>query len=91
MDALTRRQQTQEKELQRSSQHVENAMAMAGEETAKSRAAKEVIKSLTAQVWHTLPLISSLFVTVLRLAILPIFVQLLNHTTFTKQCYYYVW
>lgn len=52
VEALTRRQQTQEKELQRSSLHAQNAMTMAGEETAKSRAAKEVIKSLTAQVWH---------------------------------------
>jgi Tfp pilus assembly protein FimT len=40
----------QEKELQHSSQQLQNAIAMATEEAIKSRAAEEVIKSLTAQV-----------------------------------------
>jgi hypothetical protein len=40
----------QEQELQRFSQQLQNAIAMATEEAVKSRAAKEVIKSLTAQV-----------------------------------------
>ncbi|CAM6104930.1 unnamed protein product [Calypogeia fissa] len=50
VEALRSRQQNQERDMQRSSQQAQNAMAMAGEETAKSRAAKEVIKSLTAQL-----------------------------------------
>jgi len=40
----------QELELQRSSKKTQEAMALAAEESAKSKAAKEVIKSLTAQV-----------------------------------------
>jgi hypothetical protein len=51
VEKLNRRNQEKDKELQRSAQQAREAMAMAGEETAKSRAAKEVIKSLTAQVW----------------------------------------
>jgi len=37
-------------ELQRSTKKTQEAMALAAEESAKSKAAKEVIKSLTAQV-----------------------------------------
>jgi len=50
MESLARQLQNQEKEIQRMSQQLQNAIAMATEEAAKSRAAKEVIKSLTAQV-----------------------------------------
>ncbi|KAL3684617.1 hypothetical protein R1sor_002639 [Riccia sorocarpa] len=50
VESFTRRCQGQEKELQRYMQQVRDANALAGEETAKSRAAKEVIKSLTAQL-----------------------------------------
>ncbi|BBM99881.1 hypothetical protein MPTK1_1g24610 [Marchantia polymorpha subsp. ruderalis] len=50
VENYTRRCQNQEKELQRYMQQVREANAIAGEETAKSRAAKEVIKSLTAQL-----------------------------------------
>ena len=50
MESLARQLQNHEKEIQRSSQQLQNAIAMATEEAAKSRAAKEVIKSLTAQV-----------------------------------------
>ncbi|KAK8928165.1 Protein Brevis radix-like 4 [Platanthera zijinensis] len=40
----------QEHELQKSAKKVQEAMALTAEETAKSKAAKEVIKSLTAQL-----------------------------------------
>lgn len=40
----------QEQELQKSAKKVQEAMALAAEESAKCKAAKEVIKSLTAQV-----------------------------------------
>ncbi|KAG0503127.1 hypothetical protein HPP92_003199 [Vanilla planifolia] len=47
---LTRKAQLQEVELERTSKQLKEAIAIAGEETAKCRAAKEVIKSLTAQL-----------------------------------------
>ncbi|KAG0498898.1 hypothetical protein HPP92_003589 [Vanilla planifolia] len=47
---LTRKAQLQEVELERTSNQLKEAIAIAGEETAKCRAAKEVIKSLTAQL-----------------------------------------
>ena len=50
MESLARQLQNSEKEIQRLAQQLQNAIAMATEEAAKSRAAKEVIKSLTAQV-----------------------------------------
>ncbi|CAN0863404.1 PH, RCC1 and FYVE domains-containing protein 1 [Linum grandiflorum] len=50
VEELTRKTRIQEAELQRVSGQVEEAIALADEETAKSRAAKEVIKSLTAQL-----------------------------------------
>lgn len=37
-------------ELQKSAKKIQEAMAVATEESAKSKAAKDVIKSLTAQV-----------------------------------------
>lgn len=40
----------QESELKRSAKKTQEAMALATEESTKSKAAKEVIKSLTAQV-----------------------------------------
>ena len=50
MESLARQCQNHEKEIHRSAQQLQNAIAVATEEAAKSRAAKEVIKSLTAQV-----------------------------------------
>jgi hypothetical protein len=50
VESLSRQLQNQEKENQRSAQQLQNAISMATDEAAKSRAAKEVIKSLTAQV-----------------------------------------
>ncbi|CAN1801910.1 PH, RCC1 and FYVE domains-containing protein 1 [Linum perenne] len=50
VDSLKQRSEFQELELQRSAKKMQDAMAMAAEESAKSRAAKEVIKSLTAQL-----------------------------------------
>jgi predicted transcriptional regulator len=50
IESLSHQLLNQEKELQHSSQQLQNAIAMAAEEAIKSRAAKEVIKSLTAQV-----------------------------------------
>ncbi|KAG0614466.1 hypothetical protein M758_6G179200 [Ceratodon purpureus] len=50
VESLARQLQNHDKEIQRSSQQLQNAIAMATEEAAKSRAAKEVIKSLTAQL-----------------------------------------
>jgi hypothetical protein len=50
VESLSHQLLNQEKELQRSSEQLHHATAMATEEAVKSRAAKEVIKSLTAQV-----------------------------------------
>lgn len=50
MESLARQLQNHEKDVHRSAQQLQNAIAMATEEAAKCRAAKEVIKSLTAQV-----------------------------------------
>lgn len=50
MESLTRKSQLQEVELERTTKQLKEAIAIAGEETAKCKAAKEVIKSLTAQV-----------------------------------------
>ncbi|CAM6025173.1 unnamed protein product [Sphagnum balticum] len=50
IEILSHQLLNQEKELQHSSQQLQNAIAMATEEAIKSRAAKEVIKSLTAQL-----------------------------------------
>jgi predicted transcriptional regulator len=50
IESLSHQLLNQEKELQHSSQQLQNAIAMATEEAIKSRAAEEVIKSLTAQV-----------------------------------------
>lgn len=50
MESLTRKAQLQEVELERTAKQLKEAIAIAGEETAKCKAAKEVIKSLTAQV-----------------------------------------
>ncbi|GAY50960.1 hypothetical protein CUMW_130640, partial [Citrus unshiu] len=46
----TRKAQLQEVELERTTKQLKEAIAIAGEETAKCKAAKEVIKSLTAQL-----------------------------------------
>lgn len=50
METLTRKAQFQEAELKKTTKQLLEAVAVAGEETAKCKAAKEVIKSLTAQV-----------------------------------------
>jgi len=50
VENLTRKAQLQEVELERTTKQLKEAIAIASEETAKCKAAKEVIKSLTAQV-----------------------------------------
>ncbi|KAF5198747.1 Regulator of chromosome condensation [Thalictrum thalictroides] len=50
VESLRQRCEIQEFELQNSVKQVQEAMALATEESAKSKAAKEVIKSLTAQL-----------------------------------------
>ncbi|KAL0459137.1 UNVERIFIED_CONTAM: PH, RCC1 and FYVE domains-containing protein 1 [Sesamum latifolium] len=50
VENLTRKSQLQELELERTTKQLKEAIAIAGEETAKCKAAKEVIKSLTAQL-----------------------------------------
>ncbi|KAL8029437.1 hypothetical protein ABFX02_14G224800 [Erythranthe guttata] len=50
VEGLTRKAQLQETELERTTKQLKEAIAVAGEESAKCKAAKEVIKSLTAQV-----------------------------------------
>ncbi|CAK7346805.1 unnamed protein product [Dovyalis caffra] len=50
VESLKQRCEFQELELQKSGKKVQEAMAVAAEESAKSKAAKDVIKSLTAQL-----------------------------------------
>uniref|UniRef100_A0ACD5WKP6 Uncharacterized protein n=1 Tax=Avena sativa TaxID=4498 RepID=A0ACD5WKP6_AVESA len=50
VDNLRHRCESQELELQKSAKKAQEAMALVAEESAKSKAAKEVIKSLTAQL-----------------------------------------
>ncbi|XP_047317811.1 PH, RCC1 and FYVE domains-containing protein 1 [Impatiens glandulifera] len=50
VENLNRKAQMQEIELERTSKQLKEAIVIAGEETAKCKAAKEVIKSLTAQL-----------------------------------------
>ncbi|XP_050236206.1 PH, RCC1 and FYVE domains-containing protein 1-like [Mercurialis annua] len=50
VENLTCKAQLQETELERTTKQLKEAIAIAGEETAKCKAAKEVIKSLTAQL-----------------------------------------
>ncbi|KAE8100444.1 hypothetical protein FH972_018341 [Carpinus fangiana] len=50
VESLRQRCELQELELQKSTKKAQEAMALAAEESAKSKAAKEVIKSLTAQL-----------------------------------------
>ncbi|CAL0307461.1 unnamed protein product [Lupinus luteus] len=50
VESLTWKAQHQEIELERTTKQLKDAIAVAGEETAKCKAAKEVIKSLTAQL-----------------------------------------
>ncbi|KAF8396243.1 hypothetical protein HHK36_017858 [Tetracentron sinense] len=50
VENLTLKAQIQEVELERTSKQLKEAIAIAGEESAKCKAAKEVIKSLTAQL-----------------------------------------
>lgn len=47
---MRQRCEVQELEVQKSAKKAQEAMKLASEETAKSEAAKEVIKSLTTQV-----------------------------------------
>lgn len=55
VEGLTRKAQLQEVELERTTKQLKEAIAIAGEETAKCKAAKEVIKSLTSQVRKLIP------------------------------------
>ncbi|XP_039071393.1 PH, RCC1 and FYVE domains-containing protein 1-like isoform X2 [Hibiscus syriacus] len=50
VETLRKRCELQEVELKKSTKRTQEAMTLAAEESAKSRAAKEVIKSLTAQL-----------------------------------------
>ena len=50
VESLTRKAQLQEVELERTSKQLKEAISIASEEAARCNAAKEVIKSLTAQV-----------------------------------------
>ncbi|KAK9912808.1 hypothetical protein M0R45_036648 [Rubus argutus] len=50
VDDLTRKTRVQEIELERTTQQLKEAVKIVGEESAKCKAAKEVIKSLTAQL-----------------------------------------
>ncbi|KAJ4804786.1 Regulator of chromosome condensation (RCC1) family with FYVE zinc finger domain-containing protein [Rhynchospora pubera] len=50
VESLTRKSQLLEVELERTTKQLKEAIAIAGEETAKCKAAKEVIKSLTGQL-----------------------------------------
>ncbi|KAL6976597.1 hypothetical protein U1Q18_025385, partial [Sarracenia purpurea var. burkii] len=50
VENLTRKAQLQELEFERTNEQLKEAITIAGEETAKWKAAKEVIKSLTAQL-----------------------------------------
>ncbi|XP_006854768.2 uncharacterized protein LOC18444535 isoform X2 [Amborella trichopoda] len=50
VENLTRKSQLMEVELERTRKQLKEAMEIAGEETARCKAAKEVIKSLTAQL-----------------------------------------
>lgn len=50
VESLTRKSQLLEVELDRTTKQLKEAISIAGEETAKCKAAKEVIKSLTAQL-----------------------------------------
>ncbi|KAK6164088.1 hypothetical protein DH2020_000952 [Rehmannia glutinosa] len=50
VETLTCKAQLQEVEIERTTKQLKEAIAIAGEETAKCKAAKEVIKSLTAQL-----------------------------------------
>ncbi|XP_019157876.1 PREDICTED: uncharacterized protein LOC109154556 isoform X2 [Ipomoea nil] len=50
VDNLTRKARLQEIELEMTTKQLKEAITIAGEETAKCKAAKEVIKSLTAQL-----------------------------------------
>ncbi|XP_047974656.1 PH, RCC1 and FYVE domains-containing protein 1-like [Salvia hispanica] len=50
VENLTRKAQLQEVKLETSTKQLKDAIAIAGEETAKCKAAKEVIRSLTAQL-----------------------------------------
>ncbi|KAL9258562.1 PH, RCC1 and FYVE domains-containing protein [Drosera capensis] len=51
VESLARRCELKESELQQSKKKAEEAMGLAAEESAKTKAAKEVIKSLTAQLF----------------------------------------
>ncbi|KAJ8543835.1 hypothetical protein K7X08_025453 [Anisodus acutangulus] len=50
VENLTRKAQLQDAELEKTTKQLKEAISIAGEETAKCKAAKEVIKSLTSQL-----------------------------------------
>jgi hypothetical protein len=62
VENLIRKVQVQEVELERTTKQLKEAIAIAEEETTKCEAAKEVIKSLTAQVrWKFLCISTIIF------------------------------
>lgn len=67
MEDLTRKSELLEAELSKTSKQLKEATAIAGEEAAKCKAAKEVIKSLTAQVSYILKF--GIFLTLQKLVI----------------------
>lgn len=50
MESMKQRHELQEVEMKKSEEKAQEALQLVAEEQSKSRAAKEVIKSLTAQV-----------------------------------------
>ncbi|RXI05256.1 hypothetical protein DVH24_006513 [Malus domestica] len=60
VEDLTRKAQLQDIEMEKTTQQLKEALKVAGEETLKCKAAKEVIKSLTAQVGFILIFIVSM-------------------------------
>eukprot|EP00250_Pteridium_aquilinum_P019086 c24287_g1_i1 orf=626-3934(+) len=73
VDSLTRRCQLQEAELKHSARQLHEAITIAGEETAKCKAAKDVIKSLTAQLKVMTERLPGGFNNYERLATIPLF------------------
>lgn len=58
MENLSQKAQHQEVELEKATKQLKEAIAIANDETDKCNAAKEVIKSLTAQVKTLIPQIA---------------------------------
>ncbi|KAI5058394.1 hypothetical protein GOP47_0026564 [Adiantum capillus-veneris] len=78
VDSLSRRCQLQDAELKHSARQLHGAIAIAGEETAKCKAAKDVIKSLTAQIKVMTEHLTGDFNQFDRLAAVPLFAAASN-------------